>query len=239
MRCRRSYPGPPFRQEIEACFAVERVRWTNADLGCRMNQFVKLLCAAVLFGMAQGPARSQDGPCKVADYLLTASGPHWRDTPFGRHAPGFLLCESCSSGPTASGGLYHFFSDRVPATAAERAERRKERVSYPYIGLGPENLEHLGSREGITLGPLTGYAVLFRITAKPSWATSDLKGSEGVLVIALTDGCASFETTILLGSSGGRDPWISLDSLLTEVTIEKTRGARAAPPPTAQRIGDP
>jgi len=62
------------------------------------------------------------------------------------------------------------------------------------MGLGPENLEHLGSREGITLGPLTGYAVLFRITAKPSGADRVLAGSEGVLVIALSDGCASFGT---------------------------------------------
>src|SRR5215475_6307568 len=94
-----SYPGPPFRQEIEACLAVERVRWTNADPGCGMKKFVKLLCAAVLFGMVptyvtrepQGPARSQDGPCELGQlgrssyrikqegefwtYLLTASGP--------------------------------------------------------------------------------------------------------------------------------------------------------------------
>ena len=251
MRSRRSYPGPPFRQEIEACFAVERVRWTNADPGCRMNQFVKLLCAAVLFGMAQGPARSQDGSCKVADYLLTASGPHWRDASPGRHGTGYLLCESCSE-PTESGGLYHLFSNPVPATAAERAERRKERpptaaeraqrrkerVSYPYIGLGPENLEHLGSREGITLGALTGYAVLFRIIATP-WVARQLPGSEGVLAIALTDGCVSFATKILLGASGGRDPWFPLNSLLTEVTIEKTRGARAAPPPPRQWWGDP
>jgi len=218
-----------------------------------MNQFVKLLCAAVLFGMAQGPARSQDGSCKVADYLLTASGPHWRDTPFGRHASGYLLCESCSSEPTESGGPYYFFSDPVPATAAERAERRKERpptaaeraqrreerVSYPFIRLGPEDLEHLGSREGITLGPLTGYAVLFRITAKPSWTARALAGAEGVLAIELTDGCASFATNILLGASGGRDPWFPLNSLLTEVTIEKTRGARAAPPPPTPRRWDP
>jgi hypothetical protein len=230
-----------------------------------MNTSVKLLCAAVLFGMAQGEARSQNGPCKDGQlgrssyrikqegelwtYVLTASGPHWRDAPPGAHGPGYLLCESCSSKPTESGGLYHFFSDPVPATAAERAERRKERpataaeraerrkerVSYPYIGLGPENLEHLGSREGITLGALTGYAVLFRIIALPRV----LAGTEGVLAIALTDGCVSFETTILLGSSGGRDPWAPLNSLLTEVTIEKTRGARAAPPPRVRGWGDP
>jgi hypothetical protein len=267
---------PRFAKKLRSASLVERVRWTNADPGCGMKKFVKLLCAAVLFGMVptyvtrepQGPARSQDGPCKLGQmgrssyrikqegefwtYLLTASGPHWRDASPGRHGTGYLLCESCSSEPTESGGLYHLFSDPVPATAAERAEwrkarpatateraqRREERVSYPYIGVGPENLEHLGSREGITLGALTGYAVLFRIIATP-WVARQLPGSEGVLAIALTDGCVSFATNILLGSSGGRDPWFPLDSLLTEVTIEKKRGAPAAPPPPKQWWGDP
>jgi hypothetical protein len=108
-----------------------------------------------------------------------------------------------------------------------------------HIGLGPENLEHLGSREGITLGALTGYAVLFRIIAEPSsWVARHLPGSEGVLAIALTDGCVWFSTKILLGASGGRDPLAPLNSLLTEVTIEKKRSAPAAPPPK-QWWGDP
>jgi hypothetical protein len=47
-----------------------------------MNTFVKLLCAAVLFGMAQGAARSQDGPCKVgqmgrSSYSIKQEGELW------------------------------------------------------------------------------------------------------------------------------------------------------------------
>jgi hypothetical protein len=101
-----------------------------------MNKLTRLLCGAALFGMAEGPARAQDHACKFAEwgysyytieqqgqawtYLLTASGPNWRNNPYGYHAPGVLLCESESC--TSAGkmwGSYHF-SDRAafrPATA--------------------------------------------------------------------------------------------------------------------------
>src|SRR5262245_66409819 len=101
-----------------------------------MNKLTRLLCGAALFGMAQGAARAQDQACKFAEwgysyysieqqgeawtYLLTASGPYWRNNPYGYHAPGFLVCESCSSAGKVWGGLYHF-SDQAelrPATAA-------------------------------------------------------------------------------------------------------------------------
>src|SRR5262245_15515449 len=84
-------------------------------------------------------------------YLLTVSGSNWRNKPYGYHAPGYLVCESCSSAGKGWGGLYHF-SDQAksqPATAAERAELRKEWVGYPYIQLGPKHLDQYGSREGI------------------------------------------------------------------------------------------
>ena len=62
----------------------------------------------------------------------------------------------------------------------------------------------------ITLGPLTGYAVVYRFVVKersnkPSGA--DLLGAPegGVLVIHLADGCVSFETTFLFESRGGGD----------------------------------
>jgi hypothetical protein len=217
-----------------------------------MSKFAKLLCAAALFGMAQGPARAEDHACKFAEwgysyyrieqqgeawtYLLTASGPNWRNKPYGYHAPGFLVCESCSLAGKVWGGLYHF-SDQAelrPATAAERAEMRKELVGLPYTRIGPEHLEHYGSREGTRLGPLTGYAVLYRFVAKEGRNTfAEIFAAQegGLLVVHLTDGCVSFETTILLQASGGRDPWAPLDSLLTEVTIEKSHGARAGPRP--------
>jgi hypothetical protein len=168
--------------------------------------------------------------------LLTASGPHWRSIPYGYHAPGYLVCDRCDSSSIGhGGGLYHF-NDRAdlrPPTAAERAKRRNEWVDYG-IRVDPDNLVHYGSREGITLGPLTGYAVLYRFVAKEGRNTfADLLAARegGILVIDLTDGCVSFETTVLLGSNGGANPWVPLDSLLTEVTIEKSLGARAGPRP--------
>jgi hypothetical protein len=147
-----------------------------------------------------------------------------------------LVCESCSSAGKVWGGLY-FFSDQAelrPATAGERAEIRKELIGLPYTQIGPEHLEHYGSREGIRLGPLTGYGVLYRFVAKEgrnSFAEIFAAQAGGLLVVHLTDGCVSFETTILLQSSGGRDPWAPLESLLAEVTIEKSRGSRVGPPP--------
>src|SRR5262245_4902144 len=144
-------------------------------------------------------------------YLLTVSGSNWRNKPYGYHAPGYLVCESCSSAGKGWGGLYHF-SDQAksqPATAAERAELRNEWVGYPYIQLGPEHLEHYGSREGIRLGPLTVYAVLYRFVVKEGRGMFvDILAAQegGLLVVHLTDGCVSFETTILLQSGSGRDP---------------------------------
>jgi len=195
--------------------------------------------------MARDAAHAEDHACKFAEwgysyyrigqqgetwtYLLTASGPNWQNVPYGYHAPGALV-----SGGKGWFGLYHF-SDQAelrPATAAARAELRKEWVGYPYTPLGSEHIEHYGSREAVTLGPLTGYAVLYRFIVKEGRGMFDVLASQrgGLLTIQLADGCVSFETTILLRSGDDRDAWASLNSLLMEVTIEKSRGARTAPP---------
>jgi hypothetical protein len=211
-----------------------------------MSKLIRLLCAIALFGMAPGAAQAEDGACKFVEwgysyfrieqrgetwtYLLTAAGPNWRNYPFGYHAPGFL--ESARGW----GGLY-YFSDQAdvrPATAAEHAERAKELIGSSIV-LGSRqrpDLEHLGSREGISLGPLTGYAVLYPLAAKEGKNT-DLPAArqDGFLEIDLSDGCVSFVTTIRPGSSGGDDPWTTLDSLLTEITIERSHGERAGPRP--------
>jgi hypothetical protein len=89
-----------------------------------MSKLIKLVCAAAAFGMVRGPARAQDKTCKFAEmgysyyrieqqgeawtYLLTSSGPHWRNKPYGYHAPGFLDCESCSSAGKGWAGVYDF-----------------------------------------------------------------------------------------------------------------------------------
>ena len=215
-----------------------------------MGKLIRLLCAIALFGMAQGTAQAENAACKFAEwgysyfrveqqgetwtYLLTAAGPKWRNIPYGYHAPGYLVCESCSD--REWGGLYYFGdkADLQPATAAERAERRKEWFGYAPVAVGSDHLEHRGSREGLSLGPLKGYAVLYRFVVretKNNFADRLAALNDGLMVIHLSDGCVSFETTILLASSGGADPWGPLDSLLTEVTIEKSHGAVAGPRP--------
>jgi hypothetical protein len=170
-------------------------------------------------------------------YLLTASGPNWLNKPYGYHAPGFLVCDKCASAGNAWGGVYDFSArvDLRPPTAAERAQRRKEWIGgYPNTQLGPEHIEHFGLREGIALGPLTGYAVLYRFLAKAgrdTFAEVLAARDAGLLVVHLSDGCVSFETTILLQSNDRRDAWAALKSLLADVTIEKSRGARVGPRP--------
>jgi hypothetical protein len=218
-----------------------------------MRKWIKLVCTAALFAMVQGLAHAQDDACKFAEwgysyyrveqqgeawtYLLTASGHNWLNKPYGYHAPGFIVCERCASPGNAWAGVYDFYAraDLRPATAAERAQRRKEWIGgYPNTQLGPEHIEHFGSREGVTLGPLTGYAVPCRFVAKAgrdTFAEVLAARDAGLLVVHLTNGCVSFETTILLQSNDGRDPWAPLKSLLTEVTIEKSHGARMGPRP--------
>jgi hypothetical protein len=126
----------------------------------------RIVCAIALLALATGAARSQDRACKwfqwgfgffkveqgdgVWRYSLTASGPRWRHTDYGYHAPGYLFSEE-------AGGLYYFrdseHADLWPGTATERIERRKEWfATEPIIPIGPEHLEPIGSREAISLG---------------------------------------------------------------------------------------
>jgi hypothetical protein len=221
-----------------------------------MSKLIRLLSAVTLLGVAHGNAFSADSKCAFAEwgysyikvveqgedwtYVLKASGPKWKIEPYGYHAPGFLSCRNCSSPSDDAGGLYYFFAQsqldsfpvRYPRTAAERVERHNEAFSYPPISLGPENLDHLASREGVRLGPLSGYAVAYRLTPRQSGSNASfadqlaLRARE-LLVISLTDGCIAFETTIATRLSNDVSDWAHLDSLLKEVTIKRTPSGQA------------
>jgi hypothetical protein len=147
----------------------------------RMRKLSKLVCAAALFGIVQGPLHAEHDACKFSEwgysyyrveqqgeawtYLLTASGPNWLNKLYGYHAPGFLVCDKCASAGNAWGGVYDFSAraDLRPPTAAERAQRRKEWIGgYPNTQLGPEHIEHFASREGITLGPTRSFTVFWQ-----------------------------------------------------------------------------
>jgi len=223
-----------------------------------MSKLAKLLLIIIALTMLQDAARAYDRACKFVErgygyikieergealtYWLEASGPSWATADVGWHAPGWLSCESCDAASKGAGGLYHFAvrpdlsSDRSfkpPATAAERVERRQEKFGYPSMSIGPKGLAHRASREGISLGPLSGYAVLYRITRKePGKKATDIgaAGEPGLLVIHLTDGCIAFETSILNVPREDGNTWALLDSLLSEVAIKKIRTADVTPP---------
>lgn len=238
--------------------SVERSRTFEHNMG----MLIRLLCAIALVAVAHDTARAQNRTCKsvqwgvdsftieergeVWTYSVRASGPFWRHVHYGRHGFG-LVCAGCAFSPPGAelpGGLYDFpgglyglaiHSAGLPPTAAERAERRKEFIGYPYTWLGPNHLEHSGFREDVVLGPFTGYAVLFRTVrgenSQKSTADIIAARSEGVLAIELTDGCVRFGAVSLVDWSGRPDLWTPLNSFLKEITIDRTRGRPKSPAP--------
>lgn len=228
-----------------------------------MIKLIRFLGAIAFLGLAQGVARAEDDACKLAEwgysyarveqrgdmwtYLLTV-GPNWRTHPFGYHAPGYLACENCLSVSIWAGGLFHFVSEatlnanpsvRAPATAAARAERRRESFGYSLGSTGTDQLEHSGSRESIVVGSLSGYAVLYRLivpeqVTKPSADPRTAPGPS-LLAIHLTDRCVTFEASVLINFKDGGDPWTVVDSLLAELRIERLRGAPPGPVPPPGR----
>ena len=193
--------------------------------------------AVLFFGLAVSPAYPQGDTCRFVEwsfgyikversgealtYSLTTSGPRWHSTPYGYHAPGLLSCDSC-----AKAGLYYLAvessSYKRPATAAERVDRSKENFFYPPISVGPKQLQHRATREAVSIGPLSGYAVFYRFANLPApYAPPPREGN--LLVISLTDGCVSFETSIAGEARSDEADWAVLDSLVAEIEISISR----------------
>jgi len=226
-----------------------------------MGKLARLLLTIVTLAMVQDAAQAQDRACKFAErgfgyikveepgeawtYSLEASGPNWTTVDVGWNAPGWLSCENCAAAKGA-GGLYRFTvppgsdpSLSPPATAAERAGRRQETFGYPSMAIGPNGLEHRASRENVSLGPLSGYAVLYRLTQNERTRKKADVGAAGepeLLVISLKDGCIAFETSLLNIPRDGANEWALLDSLLSEVAIKKMRTADLTPPPGGMAV---
>jgi hypothetical protein len=226
-----------------------------------MRSFENFLCALALLALTQTGADAKERLCKFVEwghsyikveesgkvrmYLLEVTGRHWRNSPFGYHAPGHLACENCPPNAIQAVGLYHFVVEgdlksnpdyKHAINAAERAERRSETFGYPFVNIRPDHLIHIGSRERITLGPLSGYAVAYRLIAKgaddtKTFADKIAQGNRGLLVLSLTDGCVLFDTTLLVGSGDAGSIWEVLDSLLIESTIQEPPGWAAGPNP--------
>jgi len=104
------------------------------------------------------------------------------------------------------------------------------------ITVGPAHLEHLGSREQLTLGPLSGYAVAYRLVAgsldaKKTFADALAQENRSLLVLSLTDGCVWFETTLLVASSDKDEVMAIVELLLLESTVQELPGWAAGPTP--------
>jgi len=114
------------------------------------------LCVLALLALMHGPARAESRSCKFVEwgysyikverdgkivmYLLELAGSKWRNVPYGRHGPGYLVCEQCSPNGISAGGLYHFLVQehvvsnstyKHPTNLAERVTRRSETWGYP------------------------------------------------------------------------------------------------------------
>jgi hypothetical protein len=213
-----------------------------------------VLIALVAIAAASGRAYAIDHACefvewgfgymKVEDrgeawtYSLETPGPMWRAEGFGYHAPGWLSCVGCSTRGKGAGGVYYFITPSddqnpaPPANAAARATRSTESFGYPPMRFTSHHLDVEGTREGVSVGPLSGYAVLYKVSLKDrgqDWAEGGLNDQRGLLVVHLTDGCMSFNTTIATDRTGNKDVWEPLDTLLAEIMVRKTPTADFKP----------
>jgi hypothetical protein len=166
-------------------------------------------------------------------YVLQSVHSKWEISPPDRHTSGRLFCRDCASASTGAVGTFYWDTQyhwEVPAyrfvqkppsmTALERSERRSE-----WLGPGlvhPNQRETRGIREGVKLGPLSGYAILYRVSF-PRISEPKIVGS--LFVIDVTDGCVEFDGSIASKPAADGNDWKPLDSLLSEVVVKKSRGA--------------
>jgi hypothetical protein len=196
-------------------------------------------------------AESGYGYVKVVDrgeewtYVLKSLGTKWRTAPDDYHSSGRLFCQDCAFAKTAARGEFYLSNQKPenspfgdPSTAAERVQRRNELLGG--IALRPNRLEVRGSREAASLDSLSGYAVLYRVILPNVSARNEptaIKGS--LLVVHLRDGCVEFDASIGGKLNADENDWSLLDSLLSEVTIKKSRSADAKFPVGGRLVARP
>lgn len=181
-------------------------------------------------------------------YVLSTSGPQWISEPYGYHAPGALICKTCSDRHN-TGGSFHFRAlddlkkkakTNRPKTSEERLARRQETFGYPLKVFEPDDLDPLAARDDVRIGSLAGYAVLFELADHALKRHDTDKWPRNakpfaLLAVYLADDCVEFETTILTLLQHDQTDWSVLDGLLEEVIIEKT-SLDEVPPPKAGAI---
>ena len=226
----------------------------------RMNRLI-ILSAAIALAMMGRVALADHAACtfaesgygyvKVVDggeewtYVLKSLGTQWRMAPDDYHSSGHLFCQDCAFAKTAARGEFYLSNQKpenspfgYPSTAAERVQRRNELLGG--IALRPNRLEVRDSREAASLGPLSGYAVLYRVILPNVSARNEpttIKGS--LLVVHLSDGCVEFDASIGGKLNADENDWSLLDSLLSEVTIKKSHSADAEFPVGGRLVARP
>lgn len=217
-----------------------------------MDRLIRYSSAIALLATTLGMAHADDSACRSAQqglgsfkivdrgeewtYVLQPVRPRWEISPPDRHFAGHLYCKDCASASTGAGGQFSWdaqfhwelqsksYVQKRPSTAVERSERRTEWLGY-WV-LRPGQLETRGIREGVKLGPLVGYAILYRYSLphisepnKPATFVGSL------FVIDVKDECVEFDASIASKPAADGNDWMPLDSLLSDVVIKKSRGA--------------
>jgi len=224
----------------------------------QMGRLISFSNALVLLATTLGMAHADDNACRFAQkgrgsfkvtdrgekwtYVLQPMHPRWEISPPDRHFGGYLSCKDCASASTGAGGQFYWDAQyhwEVPSysyvqkppsvTAVERSERRTEWLGY-WV-LRPNQLETRGIREGVKLGPLSGYAILYRYQLphisepnKPATVVGSL------IVIDVKDGCVEFNASLASKPAADGNDWMPLDSLLSEVVIKKSWDADVKSP---------
>ena len=159
-------------------------------------------------------------------YALSFTGWNWSAFSFGYHSSSGFRCEDCvQEGP--AGGLafwYPFSTGKVERTADARIAQNLEHIGYPHRAVDGEKLKLLGFREDIQLGALSGYAVVYDVSALRETPSKDPQSEEqrlGLLVIVAMDVCFYMETAIRFNADRNWDFWQVLDDFLGSVTVLK------------------
>jgi len=211
-----------------------------------MGRLISLSAMAVL-AITSSIARADDGACRsvqsgqgyvtVLDrdeqwtYVLQPLGPRWQISPPDRHSAGHVFCADCASTSTSAGDAFLWFGAspqssavKRPLTALERSERRTELIAG--WALHRNQLETRDVREAVSFGPLSGYAVLYHWSMPHIPERNEPAAIVGsLIVIAVKDACVVFDASITSKRAADGNDWMPLDSLLSEVVIEKRRGA--------------
>ncbi len=170
-------------------------------------------------------------------YTVGASGPIWSTGSYGYHATGALVCDGCKDAPGAF-GLYHLIPLRTspeneefghPRNSKERVAQASEIFGYPWSIFEGNDLSAYEVTDEIQVGPLMGYAVVFRLAPDAIHeelsknAASDLIERGALIALSLWDDCILFDATVLTLVPEHSDAQMSIDTLLTELEIAKMK----------------